>query len=224
VDKIKMNQVVYKKRKAFTLVEMLIGFLLAMCIMGVFYFMHGTYQYRLVRVMQKSQGQQAVRLFLTKLRQELKESLAVYIPAGGPPSGDFANLPYDYTGPANDVILLMLGRSELHDHPDYVIKYEYIKDKKAIRFSEYANKNQLLGTPRLFLAGNNQILGFHAQQTGLNEQILTQKCRVDVEVEYFDTAKVKDYGQANKRVVPMKANLSVYPRAINMGLRIDVPQ
>lgn len=210
------------RKRGFTLIEMLIAFALATFILSVFYMMYGTYSSRLTKVIQKSRGQQAVRLFLTKLRQELKGALEVYVP-NEPPSGDALNLPHVYTDPRNDVLIIVLGRSNIHDYPGYTIKYEYIKDKKAIRYSEYKNRNELI-REGLFLGGLTQILGFHAQQTGKTEQILIQKHKVDVELEFFDLEKAGKKVDDKRLILPMKATLTVYPRPINMLLRIDVPQ
>ena len=101
-------------------------------------------------------------------------------------------------------------------------KYEFDKKKGAIVFSEYENRNQLIRTGN-FLGGNTQILGFSAHQTDMNEQILIQKFKVDIEIDYYDTTK-EGKSKNNKSIVHSKANLTVYPRHINMMLRIDVPQ
>jgi prepilin-type N-terminal cleavage/methylation domain-containing protein len=210
-------------KRGFTLIEMLVAFFLATFILGVFYMMHGTYQVRLIKVIQKSRGQQAVRLLMTKLRQELKAATAVYIPSS-PPAPEYQDLPYVYTEPRNDVIIIMQGRSNLRDYPGYTIKYEFIREKKAIRFSEYKNRNQLI-RQGLFLGGLTQLLGFHAQQSGKTEQILIQKHKVYVEVEYYDMEKTGEkFGDNRELVIPLKASLTVYPRPINMLLKIDVPQ
>jgi len=202
---------------------MLVAFLLATFIMGIFYMMHGTYQVRLIKVIQKSRGQQAVRLLMTKLRQELKAATSVYIPSS-PPSPEYQDLPYVYTEPRNDVIIILQGRSNLRDYPGYTVKYEFIREKKAIRFSEYKNRNQLI-RQGLFLGGLTQLLSFHAQQSDKTEQILIQKHKVYVEVEYYDIEKRGEkFGDSRELVVPLKASLTVYPRPINMLLKIDVPQ
>ncbi len=210
-------------RKGFTLIELLIGFLLAMFILSVFYLMHGTYQVRLVKLIQKSRGQQAVRLLMTKLRQELKGAVKVYVPTG-PQSMDEAPLgDHQFNETRNDILVIQMGRSNIRDYPGYTVQYEYLRDKKAILYKEFKNGNQLV-KERLFLGGNTQILGFHVRQTDKTEQILIQKHKVDVELEYFDTAKLTKSSDGREMVVPLRANLTVYPRPINMLLRIDVPQ
>jgi len=217
-----MNLEKKRRRGGFTLIEMLIGFALATFILSVFYMMYGTYSSRLSKVIQKSRGQQAVRLFLTKIRQELKGALEVYVP-NSPPGPDAQDLPHVYTEPRNDVLIIVMGRSNIHDYPGFTVKYEYLQDKKAIRFSEYKNRNELI-REGLFLGGLTQILGFHAQQTGKTEQILIQKHKVDVELEFYDMEKAGKKVGDKRLILPMKANLTVFPRPINMLLRIDVPQ
>ena len=211
-----------RRKRGFTLIEMLVSFFLATFILSVFYMMHGTYQSRLIKVIQKSRGQQAVRLFLTKLRQELKGALEVYVP-NSPPGGNALDLPHVYTEPRNDILVIVLGRSNIHDYPGFTIKYEYIQEKKAIKFAEYKNRNELI-RQGLFLGGLTQILGFHAQQTDKTEQILIQKHKVDVELEYYDMEKRGKKASDKRLILPLKATLTVFPRPINMLLRIDVPQ
>jgi len=211
------------KKRGFTLIEMLIAFFLAMFILSAFYLMHGQTQRRLVKMIHKARGQQAVRLFMTKLRQELKGATKVYIPTQAP-GADEQNLPYSWDGqPRSDVIILMQGRSNTRDYPGFTIKYEFIKEKGAIRFSEYQNQNQLI-REGIFLGGNTQILSFHAKQSDQSVQILSQKHKVDVWIGYYDIAKPGSVGGDNREVVPLEASLSVFPRPINMLLRIDVPQ
>lgn len=210
-------------KKGFTLIELLIGFLLAMFILSVFYFMHGTYQVRLVKLIQKARGQQAVRLIMTKLRQELKGAVKVYVPTGPQTSDDAPIGDHQFSGTRNDILVIQMGRSNIRDYPGYTVQYEYLREKKAILYKEFKNGNQLI-KERLFLGGNTQILGFHVRQTDKTEQILIQKHKVDVELEYFDTAKINKTSNGREMVVPLRANLTVYPRPINMLLRIDVPQ
>ena len=214
---------VKSRRKGFTLIELLIGFLLAMFILSVFYLMHGTYQIRLVKLIQKARGQQAVRLLMTKLRQELKGAVKVYVPTGPQASQEAAIGDHQFNEIRNDILVIQMGRSNIRDYPGYTVQYEYLRDKKAILYKEFKNGNQLI-TERLFLGGNTQILGFHVRQTDKTEQILIQKHKVDVELEYFDTAKLTKGSDGREMVVPLRANLTVYPRPINMLLRIDVPQ
>ncbi|MCO4783562.1 MAG: prepilin-type N-terminal cleavage/methylation domain-containing protein [Candidatus Cloacimonetes bacterium] len=208
-----------RHKKGFTLIEMLISFFLAMSILSVFYFMHITYQNRLVKLMKKVKGQQAVRLFLTKLRQELKQSIEIYVPTRPADS----SVPYEWQGsPRRDVVVMFLGRSNLHDYDGYAIKYEYIEEEKSIRYSEYKNRTELIrqGT---FLGGDTQILSFEVFPTDLNEQILMQKFQVYAQIGYYDITR-KEKKSKNELIVPKYAHLSVYPRTINTSLLIDVPQ
>ncbi|PCJ20355.1 MAG: hypothetical protein COB02_04795 [Candidatus Cloacimonadota bacterium] len=208
-----------KNKKAFTLIEMLISFLLAMSILSVFYFMHMTYQNRLIKLIKKVKGQQAVRLFLTKLRQELKAATEIYVPTRQADS----SVPYEWQGDSRrDVVVLFLGRSNIHDYEGYAVKYEYIQEKKAIKYSEYKNRTELI-RQGIFLGGDTQILAFGVYPTDLNEQILMQKFQVHVEIGYFDITR-KGKTVENELMVPKVAYLSVYPRAINTSLLIDVPQ
>lgn len=214
---------VKSRRSGFTLIELLIGFLLAMFILSVFYLMHGTYQVRLVKLIQKSRGQQAVRLLLTKLRQELKGAVKVYIPTGPRGSNDAELGDHQFSETRNDILVIQMGRTNTRDYSGYTVQYEFIRDKKAILYKEFKNGNELL-SERMFLGGSTQILGFHVRQTDKTEQILIQKHKVDVEIEYFDTAKQTKDSRGHEMIVPLRANLTVYPRPINMLLRIDVPQ
>lgn len=209
--------------KGFTLIELLVGFLLAMFILSAFYFMHGTYQVRLVKLIQKARGQQAVRLLMTKLRQELKGAVKVYIPTGPQDMSDGPIGDHQFGGVRNDILVIQMGRSNTRDFSGYTVQYEYLREKKAILYKEFKNGSELI-KERLFLGGNTQILGFHVRQTDKTEQILIQKHKVDVELEYFDNAKIDKTLDGREMVVPLRANLTVYPRPINMLLRIDVPQ
>ncbi|MCJ8347843.1 prepilin-type N-terminal cleavage/methylation domain-containing protein [bacterium] len=209
-----------RNKKAFTLIEMLISFLLAMSILSVFYFMHITYQNRFVKLMKKVKGQQAVRLFLTKLRQELKASTEVYVPTR---PADSNSVPFEWQGsPRRDVLVLFLGRSNINDYNGYAVKYEYIESAKAIKYSRYQNRVELINE-RMFLGGDTQILSFEVFPTDLNEQILMQKFQVYAQIGYYDITRKEKKGK-NELIVPKYAHLSVYPRAINTSLLIDVPQ
>lgn len=211
------------RKFGFTLIELLIGFLLAMFILSVFYLMHGTYQVRLVKLIQKSRGQQAVRLLMTKLRQELKGAVKVYVPTGPRGSDDSSVGDHQFSEARNDILVIQMGRTNIRDYPGYTVQYEFLRDKKAILYKEFKNGNELI-SERIFLGGNTQILGFHVRQTDKTEQILIQKHKVDVEIEYFDTAKQVKTSSSHELIIPLRANLTVYPRPINMLLRIDVPQ
>ena len=185
--------------------------------------MHGTYQVRLVKLIQKSRGQQAVRLLLTKLRQELKGAVKVYIPTGPRGANDSELGDHQFSETRNDILVIQMGRTNIRDYSGYTVQYEFLRDKKAILYKEFKNGNELL-KERMFLGGNTQILGFHVRQTDKTEQILIQKHKVDVEIEYFDTAKQGSGSRGQEMIIPLRANLTVYPRPINMLLRIDVPQ
>lgn len=215
----------FSKKSGFTLIEMLIGFFLSMFILSVFYFMHGTYQIRLIKVIHKARGQQAVRLFMTKIRQELKGATKIYIPKG-PKSADEQEFPYEWRESRSDVIFIQMGRTNIRDYPGFTVMYEYVQDKKAIRFREFQRQGGRLVPLRegIFLGGNTQILGFHASQTDSREQILIQKHKVDIELEYFDIVKPGAKKDGHEMVIPLSSKLTVYPRPINMLLRIDVPQ
>ncbi len=194
-----------RTQTGFTLVEMLIAFVIGMTILGTFYMMQGTFSRRLIKVIQKSQGQQAVRLLTTKMRIELKSAIGVEDP--NPNDG------------LTDSIRIYLGRH--FGHENFSIEYSYVRDRKAIQFVERDGDRVI--QEGLFLGGQTQILGFYAASNDINEQILTQKHRVSVTIEYFDTTKRNENGRF-ELLEPQAALLSVYPRYTNMKLKIDVPQ
>ncbi len=192
------------KRGAFTLIEMLIAFAIAMFILSVFYLMYGTYQNRLIKVIQKSQGQQAVRLLSTKIRQELKSAIGVVIPK---------------SNTRTEAIRILMG--EQFGHQNYSVEYSYVREKKAIEFIERDGDRVI--RQGIFLGGQTQILGFLTGSNQVDQQILTQKHRIDITIEYYDTVQVKTVG-GKQEIRPMVALITVYPRYTNMLLRIDVPQ
>ncbi|MBW7874959.1 MAG: type II secretion system protein [Candidatus Cloacimonetes bacterium] len=193
-----------KKRGAFTLIEMLIAFAIAMFILSVFYLMYGTYQNRLIKVIQKSQGQQAVRLLSTKIRQELKSAIGVVIPE---------------SNTQTEAIRILMG--EQFGHQNYSVEYSYVREKKAIAFVERDGDSII--RQGIFLGGQTQILGFYTGSNQVDQQILTQKHRIDITIEYFDTVQTKTV-EGKQEIRPMVALVTVYPRYTNMLLRIDVPQ
>jgi Tfp pilus assembly protein PilV len=198
-------------RRAFTLIELLVSFAIAMFILSTFYLMHSSYQNRLVKMIQKARGQQAVRLLLTKMRQELKSATKVEILENPLSPG------LNYSA-----VKIYMGATNIRRYEGYAVQYAFDKEKSAIKFSEYEKENELI-RDYYFLGGLTQIMDFYVHQTSLNEQILTQKHKVDVQVDYYDAvSNVKENNQEQLR--PMMARLTVYPRATNMFLRIDVPQ
>lgn len=198
------------KKHGFTLVELLVSFAIAMFILSSFYLMHSTYQNRLIKMIQKARGQQAVRLLLTKMRQELKSATKVEIVEN--PIG---------IGLPNSAVKIYMGTTNTRPYDGYAVQYAFDKARYAIKFSEYKKETELL-REYYFLGGLTQIMDFYVHQTSLNEQILTQKHKIDVQVDYFDAVNNEKGGGELKR--PMMARLTVYPRATNMFLRIDVPQ
>jgi competence protein ComGF len=203
----------FKKNRVsgFTLIEFLIAFSLSMFILGVFYMMYGTYQGRLIKMIQKARGQQAVRLLLTKMRQELKTAVKIEIPEN------------TYTtGLPNSCVKIYMGYSNLRDIDGYAMQYCLVKETGAIHYLEFANDSDVQKEAN-FLGGLTQIQNFYVHQSSLNEQIMTQKHRVDVEIDYYDSVKT-ERGSDAKLYRPMSAKMSVYPRTTNMSLKIDVPQ
>ena len=92
--------------------------------------MHGTYQIRLVKLIQKARGQQAVRLLMTKIRQELKGAVKVYVPTGPQGMDESPIGDHQFSGVRNDILVIQMGRTNIHDYPGYTVQYEYLREKK----------------------------------------------------------------------------------------------
>ena len=81
---------------------------------------------------------------------------------------------------------------------------------------------------KLWLGGNNQIMRFKCYDTGENERILFQYYRVIIELDHYEV-KMKDaiaHVPTAEEIARDSVHLTttIYPRRVNMELRIEVPQ
>ena len=169
--------------------------------------------FRQVAVQKRAEGQMAVRILLVRLRHELKRAI-------GPVS----------ISKQNQLIQIWLqDDSKKSDDPDrhYFMEYEYLKEKSSIVVRRL-NHDKKVVEESLWLGGANQILRFKCYDTGENERILFQYYRVIIEVDHYEV-KMKDTVQTGvqpegEKKDVVKLTTTIYPRRVNMELRIEVPQ
>ncbi len=205
-----------KRKKGFTLVEMLVVFLISAIVLALFYDMHFMSMIRYWAVTRRIEGEQAVRILLTRIRQELRAAVGlVTIDKQGKqltiPLRDSFRVGKDAQG--NEVPLI------------YQSQYEFDPAEKTIWYRKLDAQGSVI-EQRLWLGGRAMIENFLCMATSENDRILFQYYRVIIEVDYYDV-KAKDrkkvlHKQADGKLI--HATCTVYPRFINQELRIEVPQ
>ena len=205
-----------KRNRGFTLAEVLVVFLISAIVLALFYDMHFTAMIRYWAVTRRIEGEQAVRILLTRIRQELRAAVGlVTIDKQGKqltiPLRDSFNVGKDEQG--NEVPLI------------YQSQYEFNPAEKTIIYRKLDAQGNVV-EQRLWLGGRAMIENFLCMATSENDRILFQYYRVIIEVDYYDV-KAKDRkkvmrGEARGKLI--HATCTVYPRFINQELRIEVPQ
>ncbi|MBI4872572.1 MAG: hypothetical protein HY814_13510 [Candidatus Riflebacteria bacterium] len=213
-----------RQRRAITLIEMLFIMVLTTIVFILFQQIFSTTSIRAIGLGKRADGQESVRILTARIRQELKAAVGlVEIQQNGR--------------------LLTIPLEDRRFEPEhlnryYYSQYEYNPDQKEII---YRKLNRDKGGPleeRLWLGGKTQVLNFYATATSENERILFQYYRVVVQIDHFDVKlkpkKSKEEMEAEEGVVtdPSKIDprdvvhtaTTVYPRRVNMELRIEVPQ
>jgi len=200
--------------RAFTLVEMLVVFLLSSIVLGLFFDMFYSGSLRFWGVMGRIEGEQAIRILLARLRHELKTSVGLV---------DISKQGRQLTIP---LINMMKTTGDDSESAVYFMQYEYEPVEKSILVRRLDASGTVVNQ-RLWLGGRAPIENFICFSTSENDRILFQYYRVIIEVDYFDIKlrdKIKAASDGGGRRKLIHATCTVYPRRINMELRIEVPQ
>lgn len=208
-----------RRRRGYTLVEMLIVFLLSAICLGVLYQLYYQGVLRATSVTTRVEGEMAVRILLARLRQELRHAIRPV---------EISNFE------ATSLAIPQLNPTGSDEDPRnprlYYTKYTFDREKRQILFEKWPGSSLGEGEPlerRIWMGGDTPVHSFVVEHTSDNERILFQYYRVIVKVAYFDV-KIKDKGRVVDGTTE-PANLihvstTVYPRRINQELRIEVPQ
>lgn len=201
-----------RRRSGFTVMEITVVLILMGITLVILYQIYYGLAFRSVAVQKRAEGQMAVRILLMRLRHELKRAVGVVS-----------------IGKQNQLIQIWLEdpskkRDDLDFH--YFMEYEFVPEKSSIVVRRL-NHDKKEVESSLWLGGNNQILRFKCFDTGENERILFQYYRVIIEIDHYevkmrDTAQGPTGGEEKKETV--KLTTTIYPRRVNMELRIEVPQ
>jgi type II secretory pathway pseudopilin PulG len=199
-------------RGAFTVVEMLVVIVMFSITLTILFTIFSQLLFRVQAVQMRAEGQQAVRLLLLRMRHELKRaSTIVQIEK----SNQLLRIPLqDPTRRPEDT------------EYDYFREYEYLPDRKEIVVRKL-NRDKKLVDEQLWLGGRNQIWKFKCYDTGENERILFQYYRVIIEVDHYEVTMsevMKRTAAADQKTRVVHLTTTVYPRRVNMELRIEVPQ
>jgi len=204
---------VRKGLRGFTLVEFIVVLTLLGLTLIILYQIFYGMVWRTVAIQKRAEGQQAVRILLVRLRQELKRaSEVVQIEK----SNQLIRIPLE--NPA-------YKPSDPLRH--YFTEYEHLPDKAEIVVRTLDREKKVV-EERLWMGGLSQILRFKCYDTGPNERILFQYYRVIVELDHYEV-KMSQVAPRQGRVEEEKKDVvhlttTVYPRRVNMELRIEVPQ
>lgn len=201
-------------RRGYTLVEISVVLILMGMTLVILYTIFNQLLFRVVVVQKRAEGQMAVRTLLVRLRHELKRAISVVSIAK---QNQLLQIPLEDT-------------SRKKDDPErfYFKEYEFAPQQSSIIVRQL-NVDKKVVEEHLWLGGENQILRFKCFDTGENARILFQYYRVILEVDHYEL-KMKDTGrgagtsaEARKKDV-VHLTTTVYPRRVNMELRIEVPQ
>ena len=211
-------------RPGFTLVEMLFTMILMTIVMVLFNEVFSGTSLRVVGVGKRADGQETVRILCARIRQELKSAMGL---VEIQQNGRMLTIPLE-------------DRRFPPDHLNryYYSQYEYLPDQKEIIYRKLNRDKAGPLEERLWLGGKTQVLNFYCTATSENERILFQYYRVIVQIDHFDVKlkpkKTKEELEAEDSAItdPEKVDrhdivhttTTVYPRRVNMELRIEVPQ
>ena len=193
---------------------MLVVFLISTIVLGLIFDLHHTGLMRYMGVSNRVQGEQAVRILLTRVRHELRSAIGL--------------VRIDQNG--RHSTMLLLDSSKTMDNGAgqevplvYQMQYEFNPDTNSVMMRRLDAAGSLV-TERPFLGGDMKVHSLFCMDTSENNRILFQYYRVILELEYYDIKlgrKKKDSGGDRKII---HTTCTVYPRFINQELRIEVPQ
>ena len=202
----------HSRRRAFTVVEMVVVLILMGITLVILYQIFFAIMFRENIVAKRAEGQMSVRTLLVRLRLELKRAIAVV-----------------HISKQNQLIQIPLAdNSRKIDDLDhfYFMEYEYMPEQHSIVKRQLDHDKKVV-SEQLWLGGDNQIERFKCYDTGENERILFQYYRVIVEVDHYEMKMkdaVKPTGADVEAKEAVRLTTTVYPRRVNMELRIEVPQ
>lgn len=201
------------RRRGFTVLEITVVLILMGITLMILYQIFYSMMFRTVAVQKRAEGQMAVRILLVRLRHELKRAVGVVS-----------------IGKQNQLIQIWLEdpskkREDLDFH--YFMEYEFQPEKKSI-IVRRLNHDKKEVESSLWLGGDNQIMRFKCYDTGENERILFQYYRVIIEIDHYEV-KMREStattpGGEEEKKETVKLTTTIYPRRVNMELRIEVPQ
>jgi hypothetical protein len=208
-----------RRRLAHTLVEMLLVFALAAMTLVLLYQLYYTVSIRYAAVSRRVEGEMAVRILMTRIRQELRHAIRpVEISNFG-----VTTLAIPLLDPS--------GSDETPSHPRlYYSKYTFDQEKRQILYERWPATSLDQGEPlqrRIWMGGETPVRELSVEHTGENERILFQYYRVIVRVAFFDVKIKKSRRQADGKKNSenlIHVSTTVYPRRVNQELRIEVPQ
>lgn len=201
-----------KRRGGFTLVEMIVVFCLTAIVLTLLYDAFYTGAIRNWLVARKVEGQMAIRILLTRLRLELKSAIGtVFIEK----NGQMMTIPLE-------------NQTTARDDPNrlYFSQYEFDEEKHSIVYRKFGPRGPE-GPPieeRVWLGGRSEIQNFLCIDTTENEQILFQYYRVMIELTHYDVKTSQRKLESGEKRELITVQTTVYPRRVNMELRIEVPQ
>lgn len=202
-----------KNKKAFTLIEMLVVFLISTMVLGLIFDLHHTGVMRFLGVSNRIEGEQAVRILLTRIRHELRSAIGlIRIDQNG----------QQFTIPLRDNEKTMDNGSGQEVPLIYQMQYQFDADSNTVQIRRLDAAGSIVWE-RPFLGGDMKLHSLFCMDTSENNRILFQYYRVILELEYYDIklAQKANTG-ANRKII--HTTCTVYPRFINQELRIEVPQ
>ena len=192
---------------------MLVVFLISTIVLGLIFDLHRTGMMRFLGVSNRVQGEQAVRILLTRVRHELRSAIGlVRIDQNG----------RQFTIPLRDSSKTMDNGAGQEVPLVYQMQYEFNPDTNSVMMRRLDAAGSLV-TERLFLGGYMRVHSLFCMDTSENNRILFQYYRVILELEYYDIKLGKKQNTGGDRKI-IHTTCTVYPRFINQELRIEVPQ
>jgi prepilin-type N-terminal cleavage/methylation domain-containing protein len=201
--------------RGYTLVEVTVVLILMGITLVILYTVFNQLMRRAIGIQKRSEGQLAVRTLLVRLRHELKRAISVVSIAK---QNQLLQIPLEDT-------------SRKKDDPArfYFKEYEFAQAQSSI-IVRTLNVDKKVVEESLWLGGENQILRFKCFDTGENARILFQYYRVILEIDHYEL-KMRDTNpggggtsQEDRKKDVVHLTTTVYPRRVNMELRIEVPQ
>lgn len=192
---------------------MLVVFLISTIVLGLIFDLHHTGLMRFLGVSNRLQGEQAIRILLTRVRHELRSTIGL--------------VRIDEHGRRFTIVLR--DNSQTMDNGSgqevalvYQMQYEFDPDTNSIMMRRLDAAGSLI-RERPFLGGDVKIHSLFCMDTSENNRILFQYYRVILELEYYDIKLGKKKNSGSDRKI-IHTTCTVYPRFINQELRIEVPQ